>query len=76
MPRPQRSRTICLAQWLPTCAIRGDAFRQAYIRSGMTMSAIVAAQGLSVARVSQLIAQAERGFDLIEDLTQYCSAKD
>ena len=62
VPRPQRSRTISLAQWLTTCATRGEAVRQAFIRSGMTMSAIAAAQGLSVARVSQLIAQAEWGF--------------
>lgn len=64
VPRPQRSRPYSLAQWLATCATREEAFRQAHVSSGMTMSAIAAAAGLSVARVSQLIAKAERVFKL------------
>ena len=62
VPRPQRSRPLSLEQWLASWATRGEAFRQAHTRGGMTMSAIAADQGLSVARVSQLIARAEMGF--------------
>jgi len=64
VPRAQRSRPYSLAQWLDTCATREEAFRQAHVSSGMTMSAIAAAVGLSVARVSQLIAEAEKVFKL------------
>ena len=64
LPRPQRSRPLSLAQWLASCATRGEVFRPAQTCGGMSMSAIAATQGLSVARVSQLIGQAEMDFRL------------
>jgi putative transposase len=66
VPRPQRSRphTLTLAQWLASGVTREEAFRQAHGAGGMTMSAIAAQSGLSVARVSQLISRAEKVFKL------------
>jgi REP element-mobilizing transposase RayT len=62
IPRPQRSLQRSLADWLQRCSSREEAFRQAHVTSGMTMSAIAREAGLSVSRVSQLIARAEKGF--------------
>jgi putative transposase len=61
VPRGQRSlpATLTLAQRLASGVTREEAFRQAFVEGGMTMSAIAAQSGLSVARVSQLISRAE-----------------
>ena len=47
------------AQWLSTCDSREEALLRAHTESGLTMSAIAKELGLSVSRVSRLIARAE-----------------
>jgi REP element-mobilizing transposase RayT len=66
VPRGQRSRpdTLTLAQRLDSGVTREEAFRRAHVEGGMTMSAIAAQSGLSVARVSQLISRAESALKL------------
>lgn len=61
VPQQQRGRPTkpTLAECLAGGVSRKEAFRRAFVDGGMTMSAIAAEAGLSVARVSQLIAQAE-----------------
>jgi putative transposase len=59
VPKAQRSLPKTLAQWLHVCETREDAMRCAHQQSGMTMTAIGQEAGLTVARVSQLIAKAE-----------------
>ncbi len=59
VPKAQRSTPKTLAQWLRSCTTREEAMRCAYMQSGLTMTAIANEVGLSVARVSQLIAKAE-----------------
>lgn len=61
VPKPQRSSTKRLADWLAECSSREEALHRAYTESGLTMTAMAAELGLTVARVSQLIARAERG---------------
>ncbi len=61
IPRAQRSTPGTWPSWL--AAANGDralALRQAYVQGGLTMTALAAELGLSVARISQLIAQTER----------------
>jgi len=59
VPRAQRARRRTLAQWIAQAATRSEGLRQAYREGGMTMTAIAAELGLSVSRVSRLIAAAE-----------------
>ena len=59
-PKAQRSCPQTLAQWLMQCSNRDEALRRAYTESGLTMTSLAAELGLTVARVSQLIARAER----------------
>ena len=59
VPKVQRSVPRNLAYWLGACATREEALRCAHVRSGISMTALSAEIGLSVARVSQLIARAE-----------------
>lgn len=63
IPKAQRSSPQTLAQWLAQCSTRDEALRRAYCESGLTMTALAAEIGLTVARVSQLIARAERQKD-------------
>ena len=60
VPKAQRSATRSLAEWLAQCGSREEALRRAYTESGLTMTAMAAELGLTVARVSQLIARAEQ----------------
>ena len=59
IPKVQRRKGLTLAQWLASCDSRDEAFYKAYTESGLSMSAIAAQMGLSVSRVSRLIAQLE-----------------
>ncbi len=61
VPKPQRSLPRTYAQWLRVCGTREEAMRCAHQQSGLTMTAIAKETGLTVARVSQLIAKAEAG---------------
>ena len=61
VPKAQRRSPRTLAQWLACCPSRGEALRRAHAESGLSMTDMAKALGLSVARVSQLIAKAERG---------------
>jgi DNA-directed RNA polymerase specialized sigma24 family protein len=60
VPKAQRRRARSLAQWLAQCASREEALYLAYTEGGLSMTAIAADIGLSVSRVSRLIAQVER----------------
>lgn len=59
-PKPQRHVPLTLTQWLARCATREEALRRAHTDSGLSMSALAKELGISVARVSQLIAWAEK----------------
>jgi hypothetical protein len=60
IPKPQRSAPRSLADWLAeTPNHRELALRNAHVQSGISMTSIARELGLSVARVSQLISQAE-----------------
>ena len=59
VPRAQRARRRTLAQWIEQAATRAEGLRQAYRDGGMTMTAIADELGLSVSRVSRLIAAVE-----------------
>jgi REP element-mobilizing transposase RayT/DNA-directed RNA polymerase specialized sigma24 family protein len=59
IPKAQRRTTRSLAQWLSACGSREEALLRAHTQSGLTMSAIAKELGLSVSRVSRLIARAE-----------------
>lgn len=60
VPKVQRSATRSLAEWLVCCDTREEALRRAYTESGLSMTAMAAELGLTLGRVSQLIAKAER----------------
>jgi REP element-mobilizing transposase RayT/DNA-directed RNA polymerase specialized sigma24 family protein len=59
IPKAQRRTMRSLAQWLSTCDSREEALFRAHTESALTMSAIAKEIGLSVSRVSRLIARAE-----------------
>lgn len=59
IPKIQRRKSRTLAQWLENCANREQALHDANTQSAMTMSAIARELGLSISRVSRLIAGAE-----------------
>jgi len=59
IPKPQRQEARTLTQWLDGCETREEALYQAHTAGGMTMTALAKELGLSVSRVSRLIAQAE-----------------
>ena len=59
IPKAQRRTTRSLAQWLRDRDSREEALFRAHTESGLTMSAIAKELGLSVSRVSRLIARAE-----------------
>lgn len=62
LPRAQRHRTmrLSLAQWLPHGASRKEALQWGHAEGGLRMTALAAELGLPMARVSQLVNQAER----------------
>jgi putative transposase len=59
VPKAQRSTPRTLAYWLKECSSRHEALRCAHVLSGISMTALGAELGLTVARVSQLVAKAE-----------------
>ena len=59
IPKIQRRKSRTLAQWMQSCENREQALYNAHTQSAMTMSAIARELGLSVSRVSRLIARAE-----------------
>ena len=60
IPKAQRRGVRSLGEWLAACARREEALYRAYTESALTMSAIARQLGLSVSRVSRLIARAEQ----------------
>jgi REP element-mobilizing transposase RayT len=59
VPRAQRRKPLSLAQLLAQCASREEALYRAYTEGGQSMTSIAAEVGLSVSRVSRLIAAEE-----------------
>lgn len=59
VPRAQRASPLTLQDWLRRCATREEALLRAHRESGLTMTAMAEALGLSVTRVGRLIARAE-----------------
>lgn len=60
VPRAQRRAAVpSLQQWLQRCPTRDQAIWQAYRSSGMRMTVIAAELGLSVSRVSRILAREE-----------------
>jgi putative transposase len=59
VPREQRLRLVRLADLLASGLPRAAALRQAHVEGGVTMTALATEAGLSVSRVSRLIASAE-----------------
>jgi hypothetical protein len=60
VPRPQRAAPMTLQDCLLEYEPRGEALSVAYRRCGITMTQMAAELGLSVSRISRLIAAAER----------------
>ncbi|MEQ1807165.1 MAG: transposase [Burkholderiaceae bacterium] len=59
IPKAQRRKSLSLAQWLESVQTREAALYRAHTEGGLSMSAIARELGLSVSRVSRLIARAE-----------------
>jgi REP element-mobilizing transposase RayT/DNA-directed RNA polymerase specialized sigma24 family protein len=59
IPKVQRLKSRTLAQWMASCENREQALYNAHTQGAMTMSAIARELGLSISRVSRLIARAE-----------------
>jgi len=59
IPKIQRQKVRTLAQWLASCENREAALYQAHTTGAISMTAIAKELGLSVSRVSRLIARAE-----------------
>lgn len=60
IPKVQRRKARTLAQWLQDGASRDEAVYNAYTQGAMTMSAIARELGLSVSRVSRILARIEQ----------------
>ena len=66
IPRAQRLPGLSLSQCLERCGgQRAQALRMAHVEGGLTMSSLAREIGLSVARVSRLIAATEEGVDRV-----------
>lgn len=59
IPKVQRRKSHTLAQWLASCENREEALYRAHTAGAISMTAIARELGLSVSRVSRLIARAE-----------------
>jgi REP-associated tyrosine transposase len=59
VPMAQRRRPLTLSQWLAAGPTREQALWLAHVQGGLTMTAMAQELGLSVSRVSRLIARAE-----------------
>jgi hypothetical protein len=62
--RPKKTMKLGLTQWLAQGPSREEALRRAHTEGGLTMTAMAAELGLTVARVSQLVSRAERGREM------------
>ena len=60
IPKAQRRKGRSLAQWLSLCETREEALYRAHTEGALSMSAIARELGLSVSRVSRLIARADQ----------------
>ncbi len=60
IPRAQRARIRTLQQWIAEAGNREEGLWRAYRDGGMTMTAMADEMGLSVSRISRLIAAADR----------------
>lgn len=60
IPKAQRRTARPLNEWLATCKTREEALYRAHTESALSMTAMAKELGLSVSRVSRLIAQAEQ----------------
>jgi REP element-mobilizing transposase RayT len=60
IPKSQRRSVKSLEHWLRACDSRPEALLMAHTQSGLTMSAMAEELGLSVSRVSRMIASAEQ----------------
>lgn len=60
VPKPQRMAPSSLEQWLLACETREVALLRGYREGGLSMTAMARELGLTVSRVSRLIARAER----------------
>jgi putative transposase len=58
-PKAQRSASRSLAQWLTTAQTREEALYRAHTEGGISMTAMARELGLSVSRISRLIARVE-----------------
>jgi hypothetical protein len=63
LPPPQRAVPLMLQDCLREYEPRGEALRVAYRRCGITTTQMAAELGLSVSRISRLIAAAERSVE-------------
>jgi REP element-mobilizing transposase RayT len=59
IPKAQRQQVLNLAQWLKQSGSREEALYNAYTRSGISMTTLAVQAGLSVSRISRLIARVE-----------------
>ncbi len=59
IPKAQRRKNLSLVQWLESARSREEALYRAYTEGGLSMSAIARELGLSVSRVSRLIARSD-----------------
>ena len=60
IPNVQRHKLRSLGQWLQSCATREEALYRAHTESGLSMSAMARELGLSVSRISRLIARVDQ----------------
>ena len=60
LAKVQRSRPSTLNQWLKDCPNHEAARRCAYVRSGISMTQLAKAAGLTLSWVSQLMARADK----------------
>jgi putative transposase len=58
-PRVQRTPARTLAHWLSLCSSREEALYRAHTEGAVTMTVLAGELGLSVSRISRLIAKAE-----------------
>jgi hypothetical protein len=63
IPKAQRSRPKLAPQSFGSGDARDESLRRAYVEGGMSMSEIAKAVGLSISRVSRLIARLEERLD-------------
>ncbi len=60
IPKAQRRKARSLGEWLASCQTREEALYRAHTEGALNMSAMARELGLSVSRISRLIARAEQ----------------